>query len=74
MAQEATEDIKVTIEKLELKVLNYTLSEPLYREIVSKLEKQSLRYYFSKPDVDIYTVNYTMTHIKSGYFNFSQFL
>lgn len=57
MANDDNLDVKVSIEHLELKVLNYTLSEPLYREIVGKLEKESLRYYFSKPDVDIYTVS-----------------
>ena len=56
MANSDSLDVKVKIEHLELKVLNYTLSEPLYREIVTKLEKESLRYFFSKPDVDIYTI------------------
>ena len=56
ISQNASEDVKVTIDSLQLKVLNYSLNENLWRELNTKLDKESMRYYFSKPDIDIYTI------------------
>lgn len=50
-------DVKVTIDNIELRVLNFTLNENLYNSITERLNKESLKYYFQKPDIDIFTVS-----------------
>ena len=56
-ASQAAVDCKIKIENLELRVLNYTLNETLYNRIQDKLNKESLRYYWQQPSIDIYTIS-----------------
>ena len=37
-------------------MLHFTLQDTLYRELSSKLEKEPLRYHFSRPEIDIHTI------------------
>ena len=49
-------DAKIVLENIELRILTYTLADPLYKTLMEKISTEPLKYDYHRADLDIYSI------------------